>query len=37
MEQAGVFARYTNSYRLPQIGQYRDSSLPTDVRSQSIG
>ena len=33
---AGVFARYTNSYRLPQIGQYRDSSLPTDVRSQSI-
>lgn len=36
MPQAGIFARYTNSYRLPQIGQYRDSSLPTDVRSQSI-
>lgn len=36
MPNAGVFARYTNSYRLPQIGQYRDSSLPTDVRSQSI-
>lgn len=36
MDQAGVFARYTNSYRLPQIGQYRDSTLPTDVRSQSI-
>ncbi len=36
MPQAGIFARYTNSYRLPQIGQYRDSSLPTNVRSQSI-
>ncbi|MBB4858349.1 outer membrane receptor protein involved in Fe transport [Novosphingobium chloroacetimidivorans] len=36
MPNAGVFARYTNSYRLPQIGQYRDSSLPIDVRSQSI-
>jgi outer membrane receptor protein involved in Fe transport len=36
MSNAGIFARYTNSYRLPQIGQYRDSSLPIDVRSQSI-
>jgi outer membrane receptor protein involved in Fe transport len=36
MPNAGIFARYTNSYRLPQIGQYRDSSLPIDVRSQSI-
>jgi len=33
---AGVFARYTSTYRLPQIGQYRDNLLPTDVRSQSI-
>lgn len=36
MPKAGVFARYTNTYRLPQIGQYRDNVLPTDVRSQSI-
>ncbi|SOB86413.1 Outer membrane receptor proteins, mostly Fe transport [Sphingomonas guangdongensis] len=33
---AGVFARYTNTYRLPQIGQYRDNVLPANVRSQSI-
>lgn len=36
MRNAGVFARYTSTYRLPQIGQYRDNVLPTDVRSQSI-
>ncbi|MBB5730502.1 outer membrane receptor protein involved in Fe transport [Sphingomonas prati] len=36
LPNAGVFARYTSSYRLPQIGQYRDNVLPTDVRSQSI-
>lgn len=36
MPNAGVFARYTNTYRLPQIGQYRDNVLPSDVRSQSI-
>jgi outer membrane receptor protein involved in Fe transport len=34
--EAGVFARYTNTYRLPMIGQYRDNVLPTGVRSQSI-
>jgi outer membrane receptor protein involved in Fe transport len=36
MPEAGVFARYTNTYRLPMIGQYRDNVLPTGVRSQSI-
>ncbi|SEN03400.1 Outer membrane receptor proteins, mostly Fe transport [Sphingomonas gellani] len=36
MREAGVFARYTNTYRLPMIGQYRDNVLPTGVRSQSI-
>jgi outer membrane receptor protein involved in Fe transport len=34
--KAGLFARYTNTYRLPMIGQYRDNVLPTGVRSQSI-
>ncbi|MGH6617625.1 TonB-dependent receptor [Sphingomonas sp.] len=32
----GVFARYTSSYRLPMIGQYRDNVLPQGIRSQSI-
>lgn len=36
MPEAGLFARYTNTYRLPMIGQYRDNVLPTGVRSQSI-
>jgi catecholate siderophore receptor len=36
MPEAGVFARYTNTYRLPMIGQYRDNVLLTGVRSQSI-
>ncbi len=36
MPEAGVFARFTNTYRLPMIGQYRDNVLPTGVRSQSI-
>jgi outer membrane receptor protein involved in Fe transport len=36
MPNAGIFARYTDTYRLPHIGQYRDNVLPTDVRSQSI-
>lgn len=36
MPEMGVFARYTNTYRLPHIGQYRDNVLPTGVRSQSI-
>lgn len=34
--EAGLFARYTNTYRLPMIGQYRDNVLPTGIRSQSI-
>ena len=33
---AGIFARYTDTYRLPQIGQYRDQVQPVGVRSQSI-
>lgn len=36
MPSAGVFARYTNTYRLPQIGQYRDQVQLVGVRSQSI-
>ncbi|WP_294391664.1 TonB-dependent receptor [uncultured Sphingomonas sp.] len=36
MPEAGIFARYTNTYRLPMIGQYRDNVLPTGIRSQSI-
>lgn len=36
MPEIGVFARYTNTFRLPQIGQYRDNVLPTGIRSQSI-
>lgn len=35
-EDFGAFARYTNTYRLPQIGQYRDSATPTGVRTQGI-
>lgn len=36
MTEAGVFARYTSSFRLPQIGQYRDNVLPVGIRSQTI-
>jgi catecholate siderophore receptor len=36
MPEAGIFGRYTSTYRLPQIGQYRDNVLPTGIRSQSI-
>lgn len=35
-DEFGVFGRYTNTYRLPQIGQYRDAANPVGVRSQGI-